>query len=80
MLSISLECQLESIQTKTLTEATTKNNLLVSRDVHHKQLTKRDHHKEQDVQTSCTRSSVSSPKNDKNLIQEVTVSILIIIF
>ena len=45
-----------------------------------RQLTKHDHHKEQDVQTPCTRSSVSSPKNDKNLIQEVTVSILIIIF
>ena len=45
-----------------------------------KQLTKRDHHKEQDVQTFCTRSSVSSLKNDKILIQEVTVSILIITF
>ena len=35
-----------------------------------RQLAKNDHHKDQDEQTSCTRSSVSSPKNDKNLIQE----------
>ena len=35
-----------------------------------RQLAKRDHHKEQDVQTSCARRSVTSPKNDENLIQE----------
>ena len=35
-----------------------------------RELAKHDYHKEQDVQPSCTRRSVSRPKNDKNLIQE----------
>ena len=35
-----------------------------------RELAKHDNHKEQDVQSSCTRRSVSRPKNDKNLIQE----------
>ena len=33
-----------------------------------KQLAKRDHDKEQDVQLSCASSSVSSLKNDENLM------------
>ena len=32
-----------------------------------RQLAKCDHHKEQDMQLSCTRSSVSSPKIDENI-------------
>ena len=35
-----------------------------------RELAKHDHHKEQDVQSSSTRPSVSRPKNDENLIQE----------
>ena len=35
-----------------------------------RQLAKRDHHKEHDMQPSCTRCSTSRPKNDENHIQE----------
>ena len=34
------------------------------------QLAKRDHHKEKDVQRSCTRSPVPAAKNEENLIEE----------
>ena len=33
-------------------------------------LAKPDHHKEQVVQRSCTRSSISTAKNKENLIEE----------
>ena len=35
-----------------------------------RQAAKHDLGREEDVQLSCTRSSVSSPKNHKHLIQE----------
>ena len=62
MLSISLERYLESISITILTEIYSLAEMSIIR-----QLAKRDYHKEQDVQPSCERSSVSGPKNDENL-------------